>query len=113
MTRIEELRLLILGSKTDTSKDDIIGIMVNMATEKCLNLLYPYHEDRTGLTVPTMYTNWVTRCAKELYQMLGVEGLISYSENQLSWTKATDGISKDLILEVLPYAYTPLDAVEE
>lgn len=110
MTRIEEMRLLILNDSTDTSKDAVFNIMISRATETCLNLLYPYHEDRTGLTVPTMYNNWLTRCAIEMYQNLGEEGLLSYSENQLSWTKEKSGISKDLQNEIVPYAYVPLDA---
>lgn len=110
MSRIEEMRLLILNDKTDSSKDDTFNVMINRATETCLNLLYPYHEDRTGLTVPTMYNNWLTRCAIEMYQNLGLDGLLSYSENELSWAKDKGGISKDLINEVVPYAYVPLDA---
>lgn len=110
MSDLEQMRLLILGSKTDTSKDDIFNIMLSRANETLLNLLYPYHEDRTGLEAPTSYANWIVKCAIELYGNLGEEGYTSYSENLLSWTKEKSGISKDLILEVNAYAYVPTDA---
>ena len=112
MSDLEQMRLLILGNKTDTSKDDIFNIMLSRANFILLNLLYPYHEYRTGLEAPSNYSDWIVRCAIELYGNLGEEGFISYSENQLSWSKEKSGISKDLMLEITSYAYVPTDAEE-
>lgn len=112
-TQLAEMRLIILGNSTDTSKDGLFTIMLNRATELGLNILYPFHEDLTDFVIPSRYSNWQVKCAIELYRNDGKDGIVSYSENQLSWTKDKGGISKDLINELVPYAYVPIDAVDE
>ena len=45
---------------------------------------------------------WQTRCAIELYQKLGDEGIVKYSENYLSYEYGENLISKDLKNELKP-----------
>ena len=49
-------------------------------------------------------TNYVEQPA---YNMIGEEGIISYSENGLSYTKNTGLISKELMEELIPKADIP------
>ena len=64
-----------------------------------LSLRYPY-QDYSNLELPKKYYNWQLRCAVEIYQGIGSEGIKSYSENGLSWTKDSGYISYELRGEI-------------
>lgn len=66
-----------------------------------LSLRYPY-QDYSSLELPRKYYNWQLRCAVEIYQGIGSEGIKSYSENGLSWTKDSGYISNELRGEIEP-----------
>lgn len=106
--QIKDMRLSILNDINESGKDALFSMLLRRAKAIALNILYPFQE-----TLPedlsTRYTDWQTRCAIELYNNLNTEGLISYSENQISWTKATDGISNSLKNELVPFVYVPKD----
>lgn len=78
--------------------EDLIETSKNMA----LSLKYPFMEDYTDMSVPKKYENWQYRCCLELYKLAGKEGITSYSENGLSWSKLTDGLPKQLLEEIIP-----------
>ena len=61
-----------------------------------LETLYPF-EDFTEYEVPTQYYGWQLRCCVELYNMADKQGVTNYSENSLSWTKLSDGLSNSLM----------------
>lgn len=93
------MRIKILGDKTDNSKDDLFTISLNEAQSIALNTLYPFHDIEI---LPEKYKMWQTRCAIELYQKLGDEGIVKYSENYLSYEYGENLISKDLKNELRP-----------
>ena len=66
-----------------------------------LSLRYPY-EDYSELELPNKYKNWQLRCCEEIYQGIGTQGLKSYSENGLSWTRDSGYISYELRGEIEP-----------
>ena len=66
-----------------------------------LSLRYPY-QDYSNLELPTKYNNWQLRCCEELYNGIGTEGIKSYSENGLSWTRDSGYISYELRGEIEP-----------
>lgn len=68
-----------------------------------LSLRYPY-QDYSNIELPKKYNNWQLRCAVEIYQSLGTEGVKSYSENGLNWTRDSGYISYDLRGEIEPLA---------
>ena len=68
-----------------------------------LSLRYPY-QDYSELELPKKYYNWQIRCAVEIYQGIGTEGVKSYSENGLSWTRDSGYISNELRIEIEPLA---------
>jgi len=61
-----------------------------------LETLYPY-EDTSEMNLPKKYENWQIRCCLELYTMADKAGLSNYSENGISWSKYTDGLSIQLM----------------
>lgn len=66
-----------------------------------LSLRFPY-EDYSETELPKKYKNWQLRCAVEIYQGIGTEGIKSYAENGLSWTRDSGYISNELREEIEP-----------
>ena len=66
-----------------------------------LSLKFPY-EDYSDKELPKKYNNWQLRCCEEIYQSIGTQGLKSYSENGLSWTRDSGYISYELRNEIEP-----------
>lgn len=64
-----------------------------------LSLRFPY-EDYSNIELPKKYYNWQLRCSVELYQGIGTEGIKSYAENGLSWTRDSGYISYELRNEI-------------
>lgn len=69
-----------------------------------LSLKYPY-EDYSKLELPAKYYNWQIRCCMELYKLAGNENIKKYSENKLSWEMFRDGLSNNLMNEIIPDIY--------
>ena len=66
-----------------------------------LSLRFPY-QDYYEIELPRKYYNWQLRCCEEIYRLIGTNGIISYSENGLSWTRDSGSISKGLRDEIEP-----------
>lgn len=64
-----------------------------------LSLRFPY-QDYSNMSLPKKYNNWQIRCSVELYNSIGNEGIKSYSENGLSWTRDSGYISYELRNEI-------------
>lgn len=77
-----------------------------------LSILFPY-EDFSKKSFPKKYYNWQIRCCVELYNSAGTGNIASYSENGLSWTKFSDGLSKSLLNELISKVGTPQRKVAE
>ena len=83
----------------------------NKCYEEVLNNLL---EDFSQTTLPEKYKNWQIRCCVEIYQSLGTEGIKSYSENGLNWTRDSGYLSKELREEIEPMVgYIKEEAVED
>lgn len=68
-----------------------------------LSLRFPY-KDYSNLELPIKYYNWQLRCAVEIYQGIGTEGIKSYGENGLNWTRDSGYISSEMRGEIEPLA---------
>lgn len=66
-----------------------------------LSLRFPY-KDFSNIELPKKYYNWQLRCCVEIYNQIGNEGIKSYSENGLSWTRDSGYISYELRNEIEP-----------
>ena len=66
-----------------------------------LSLRFPY-QDYADMELPKKYYNWQLRCSVEIYQGIGTEGIKSYSENGLNWTRDSGFISNELRGEIEP-----------
>lgn len=68
-----------------------------------LSLRFPY-QDFLSMELPAKYKNWQLRCCEELYKNIGTQGIKSYSENGLSWTRDSAYITHELSSEIEPMA---------
>ena len=66
-----------------------------------LSLRYPY-QDYSELELPKKYKNWQIRCSEEIYNSIGTQGIKSYSENGLNWTRDSGYISYEIRGEIEP-----------
>ena len=77
-----------------------------------LSRVYPFY-DYSNKKLPTKYADWQYRCCVELYNLADKTGFHTYSENGLSWGKATDGISLQLLNEITSKAGVPSKVIDE
>ena len=66
-----------------------------------LSLRFPY-QDYSSMELPAKYNNWQLRCCEELYKNMGTQGIKSYSENGLSWTRDSANLSTNLVEQIEP-----------
>lgn len=104
-----DIQLPILQSRIPYDEDvfgnediynQVLEDLLNDSKSICLEVIFPY-EDFSEYDLPLKYYNWQIRCCIELYNLADKQGIASYSENNLSWTKYTDGLSKDLMSKLV------------
>ena len=105
-TKLQEMRLKILGDIDDDSKDELFQILLKNAKYIALNALYPFDWEAEELP-KRVEEDWVIRCAIELYDLMEDGAYTSYSENGLSWTKSSELVSYKLMNELTPKAGVP------
>lgn len=86
--------------------EQVLNDLLEDSKSICLEVLFPY-EDFSEYDLPLKYYNWQLRCCVELYNLADKQGIASYSENNLSWSKYTDGLSKDLMTKLTPKVGVP------
>jgi len=80
--------------------------LLNDSRDILLNKLYPF-EDYSSYLIPLSKYNWIIRCSVEIYNLADKLGISSYSENKLSWTRYSDGISRSLMNELISHVGVP------
>lgn len=81
--------------------DKVLGNLLEDSKFIALSLRFPY-QDYTDMKLPEKYNNWQLRCCEELYNAIGNQGIKSYSENGLSWTRDSAYVSYELREEIEP-----------
>ena len=81
--------------------DKVIKRLLEDSKYVGLSIRYPY-KDFSNMELPSKYKNWQLRCCEEIYQSIGTQGIKSYSENGLSWTRDSGYISYELRSEIEP-----------
>lgn len=85
----------------DNTYTKVLNRLLDDSKYVALSLRYPY-QDYSNVELPKKYNNWQLRCCEEIYNGIGTEGIKSYSENGLSWTKDSGYISYELRGEIEP-----------
>lgn len=99
--------------KTQENYDNFIEDLIDISKDIVLSIRFPFVDDYSEMEVPSKYKNWQFRCCLELYNGIGKEGLTSYSENGLNWSRLTDGLSVELLSEIVPKVGVPKNDKEE
>lgn len=86
--------------------ENMLNSLLEDSKEILLGKLFPF-EDFSTYEVPTQYQNWQIRCCVELYNLADKQGITSYAENGLSWTKLSDGLSLSLMNQLISRAGIP------
>ena len=104
MEQIDLLKLRIPNKFDNEEKyTNTLEALLEDTKNIALSNLYPF-EDWSEMELPKKYYNWQIRASVELFHFLGYEGIKSYSENGLSFSRMEDGISSDLLDELIPKA---------
>ena len=93
--------------------DTVLNDLLEDSKNILLETLYPFLDDFTDVEVPKAYYNWQLRCCVELYNMADKQGFTNYSENSLSWTKLSDGLSNSLMNKLTSHVGVPKRTIIE
>lgn len=104
--QLEKLKVKIPYDEDIFETNENYLIVLNDLLEDSKNILletlYPF-EDFTDLTVPKRYYGWQLRCCVELYNLADKQGITNYSDNGISWTKLSDGLSNSLMDKIVSH----------
>ncbi len=92
--------------ETSENYEVILNNLLEDSKNILLETLYPF-EDFTDYAVPKRYYGWQLRCCVELYNLADKQGITNYSENSLSWTKLSDGLSNSLMNKITSHVGVP------
>ena len=79
--------------------ESVLNRLLDDSKFVALSIRFPY-QDYSNMELPSKYKNWQLRCCQEIYQGIGTEGIKSYAENGLSWTRDSGYISYELRNEI-------------
>ena len=85
----------------NTTYEKVLNRLLEDSKFIALSLRYPY-KDYSNMELPIKYNNWQLRCCEELYKGIGTQGIKSYSENGLSWTRDSEYLTNELRNEIEP-----------
>lgn len=109
-TQLEKLKLKILFDEDIFDTEELYEIVLQGLLEDSKNIalanLYPFL-DWSEMELPKKYYNWQIRASVELYKYDQYMGIKSYSENGLSFSRDSDGLSTALLDELVPKAGIP------
>lgn len=96
-----------------TTYEKVLNRLLEDSKHIALSLRFPY-KDYSNIALPIKYNNWQLRCCTEIYQSIGTEGVKSYAENGLSWTRDSGYISNELRGEIEPMVgYIVMEETDE
>jgi hypothetical protein len=96
MTQLERLKIRITEKVTDAELEDIL----ESAKAVILSRRFPFGE--YPAEIEDRYKDLQIRIAVEMFSKRGAEGEVSHSENGISRTYASAGVSEDLLKEITP-----------
>lgn len=104
--QLEKLKVKIPYDEDIFETNENYLVVLNDLLEDSKNILletlYPF-EDFTELAVPKKYYGWQLRCCVELYNLADKQGITNYSDNGISWTKLSDGLSNSLMDKIVSH----------
>ena len=114
-SQLEKLKIRIpYVQEIHASEENYKNILESLLEDSLnigLSIKYPFDDNIDKL--PTRYDNWQLRCCVELYKLAGNENIKSYKENGLEWTMFRDGLSTNLVHEIIPKVGIPKEVAKD
>lgn len=86
----------------------VLTLLLEDSKTILMNKLFPFKNlSSEEYLIPLNRYNWQLRCCVELLNIADRMGYTSYAENDLSWTKLSDGLSYSLQNEVISNVGVP------
>jgi hypothetical protein len=102
-TMLERLTARIAATDGVTPNQTLLADCIESAKAIYLSLRFPYTPDnQLPAEVEQRYQDWQYRAALEIYSKAGAEGQSVHSENGISRTWDSSGISESLKREIVP-----------
>lgn len=109
-SQLEKLKLKIpyVGDKFHTNEiyEKTLNNLLEDSKNIALSEIYPF-QDWSTLELPSKYNNWQIRASVELYNYDKYLGIISYSENGMSFQRDSSYLSAGLLDELMPNVGIP------
>ena len=86
--------------------ENVLKDLLETSKSILFDKLFPFN-DNVEYVIPTRRYEWQLRCCVELYNLADKSGLTSYAENDISWTKVSDGLSRHLMNQLIPNVGVP------
>ena len=101
MTNDEKITSLAELISPDTADEKLLSRYILLSEGIVLNRRYPFGVP-DGATVPTQYEHTQLQIAVELFSKMGAEGQTAHSENGISRTYESAGVSASLLKRIIP-----------
>lgn len=116
--QLEKLKSRIkYDSRKFNSNEDYENKLISLLEDSkniALSELYPFADDFEKIELPKKYYNWQIRASCEIYKWEENQGIKSYSELGLSWSRINDGcIPQTMLDELIPRVGVPKKEVED
>ena len=90
----------------NTEYEQVLTDLLNTSKSILFDKLFPF-DDTVEYLVPARRYEWQLRCCVELFNLADKAGSTSYSENDISWTKVSDGLSRHLMNQLISNVGVP------
>ena len=98
MTQLERLKIRI----TEKVNDEVLANILESAKAVILSRRFPFGEQPDE--IESKYNDLQIRIAVEMYNKQGAEGEMAHSENGVSRSYSSAGVSEELLREITPKA---------
>ena len=98
---------------SESDYDVALGELLDDSLYIALETLFPFEPDFENMQLPKKYYNWQIRCCLELYALADKAGITNYTENSISWSKLSDGLSNSLMNKLTSRAKAPYSESSE
>lgn len=94
--------------------EQVLTDLLNTSKDILFDKLFPF-DDTVEYVIPPRRYDWQLRCCVELFNLADKSGLTSYAENDISWTKVSDGLSRGLMNQLISNVGVPrrTEVIEE
>ena len=96
----------------NTEYEQVLTDLLNTSKSILFDKLFPF-DDTVEYLVPARRYEWQLRCCVELFNLADKAGSTSYSENDISWTKVSDGLSRHLMNQLISRVGVPSRVKDE